>query len=394
MSHADYTADDFHRNPLMFYYEVTLACDLVCKHCRASAQEGAHPEELSHEQAKALIDQAASFPRPPMMVFTGGDPLKRADLFDLMGYAVERGIQPALTPSATPLATYEAFARAREAGVPRLGISLDGADAATHDAFRGFEGSFARTLDMLDNARKLDMAVQVNTSITRRNVAQVDAIADLLADWGIAMWAVFFLVPVGRGVEEERIRPEEYEEVFARLWHHARHQPYAVKTTEAPHYRRFVLQQGGDPLAGPPGAAVQGDCPNFRGAVAASSHQSAAEAAKMGLSPSQPRHRAPLGVGDGKGVMFVSHTGEIFPAGFLPLTCGRFPHDSVVEVYQNHPTFQALRDPDGFQGRCGYCEYRYVCGGSRARAYAVTGNPLATEPDCVYQPDRNAEPIR
>ncbi|MDZ7620053.1 MAG: radical SAM protein [Patescibacteria group bacterium] len=168
MSHANYTPTDFQQNPLMFYYEVTLACDLVCKHCRASAQESAAPDELTHEQAKSLIDQVASFPRPPMMVFTGGDPLKRADLFDLLRHAVGRGIHAALTPSATPLATYEAFARAREAGVPRLGISLDGADAATHDAFRGFEGSFARTLEMLENAKKLNMAVQVNTTITRR----------------------------------------------------------------------------------------------------------------------------------------------------------------------------------------------------------------------------------
>lgn len=369
MSHANYTPDDFEQNPLMFYYEVTLACDLVCKHCRASAQESAAPDELSHELAKSLIDQVASFPRPPMMVFTGGDPLKRADLFDLLRHAVGRGVHAALTPSATPLATYEAFARAREAGVPRLGISLDGADAATHDAFRGFEGSFTRTLEMLENAKKLNMAVQVNTTITRRNVTQVDAIAELLADRGIAMWAAFFLVPVGRGVEEERIRPEEYEEVFARLWHHSRHQAYAVKTTEAPHYRRFVLQQGGDPLAGPEGEG-HGQHARRRG------------------------HRAPLGVGDGKGVMFVSHTGEIYPAGFLPLPCGRFPEDSVVDTYRNHPTFRALRDPDGFKGRCGYCEYRYVCGGSRARAYALTGDPLATDPDCVYRPNRNAEPVR
>ena len=394
MSHADYTPDQFHQNPLMFYYEVTLACDLVCKHCRASAQECAHPEELSHAQAKALIDQVASFPRPPMMVFTGGDPLKRPDLFDLLRHAVGRGIRPALTPSATPLATYEAFRRAREAGVGALGISLDGADAPTHDAFRGFEGSFDRTLEMLDNARKLGMAVQVNTTITRRNVGQVDAMAELLGGRGIAMCAVFFLVPVGRGVEEERIGPEQYEEVFARLWHHAQRRPYAVKTTEAPHYRRFVLQKGGDPLAGPQGETAPEDSPKFRGPTEKSSHHSTAEAAKTGRSPSRLRHRAPLGVGDGKGVMFVSHTGEIFPAGFLPLRCGRFPLDSVVETYQNHPTFQALRNPDGFKGRCGYCEYRYVCGGSRARAYALTGDPLATEPDCVYIPDRNATPIR
>jgi AdoMet-dependent heme synthase len=359
MSHDSYTQNDFGRNPLMLYYEVTLACDLVCKHCRASAQEAAHPNELNTAEAKSLIEQVATFPRPPMMVFTGGDPLKRKDLFELIRHAVGQGIQVALTPSATPLATREAFQQARDAGVRRLGVSLDGADAKTHDAFRGWEGSFARTMEMLKNAGELNMAVQINTSITRRNVHQVDAIADLLANQGIAMWSVFFLIPVGRGVEEQRISPQEYEQVFEKLWNHAQHQPYAVKTTEAPHYRRFVLQRGGDPLAGPGGSEDS--------------------AARRG-------HRAPLGVGDGKGVMFVNHTGEIYPAGFLPLCCGIFPKDSVVNAYQNHPTFLALRDPDHFKGRCGICEYRHICGGSRARAYAVSGDFLAAEPDCVYEP--------
>jgi radical SAM protein len=371
MSHGDYGRADFAHNPLMFYYEVTMACDLVCKHCRASAQKDPHPEQLTHEQSKRLIDQVATFPRRPMVVFTGGDPLKRADLFELIRHAAARGLQVALTPSATPLATQEAFERAREAGVRRLGISLDGADAPTHDAFRGWEGSFERTLGMLDSARRLNMAVQLNTTITRRNVAQVDAMAELLAAQGIAMWAVFFLIPVGRGVEEERIQPQEYEEVFARLWHHAQTKPYSVKTTEAPHYRRFVLQQGGDPLAGPQDPQA--------GALLAGAPDDSAE---------RRGHRAPLGVGDGKGIMFVGHTGEIYPAGFLPLKCGRFPDDSVVDVYQNHPTFRALRDPDGFQGKCGICEYRYVCGGSRARAYAVAGNPFAEEPDCAYSVTR------
>ena len=358
MQPTPYTEADFDRSPLMFYYEVTGACDLVCKHCRALAQEHPHPDELTTVQSKALIDQVAGFPRRPHLVLTGGDPLKRADLFELIGHAVGAGLAVALTPSATPLATREAFGRAKAAGIVALGISLDGPDAATHDAFRGWSGSFERTLRMLDDARELGIPVQVNTTITRRNFHQIDAMAELLAARGIAMWSVFFLVPVGRGVEEERIKPEEYEVAFERLWRHARCQPYAVKTTEAPHYRRWVLQHGGDPLEGPHGDG----------------------------GPGKRMHRAPLGVGDGKGVMFVSHVGEIYPAGFLPLCCGRFPQDSVVDVYQHHPTFRALRDPDQFKGACGVCEFRHVCGGSRARAYAVTGDPLAAEPDCVYEP--------
>jgi radical SAM protein len=352
------TKFDFGQAPLMFYYEVTQACDLSCQHCRASAQPLADPAELNNAQSCALLEQIASFPQPPVVVFTGGDPLKRVDLLDLIRYGRQLGLQIALTPSATPLATREALQQCQQAGVSCLGVSLDGADAATHDAFRGWQGSFERTMQMLSDTRELALPVQVNTTITRRNVHQIDAMAKLFADKQIMMWSVFFLVPVGRGILEERISPQEYEEVFDKLWRLSQRQPFGIKTTEAPHYRRFVMQHGGDPLARP----------------TVSSHR-----------PSRPRG-TPLGVGDGKGVMFVGHTGEIYPAGFLPLECGRFPADSVVDVYQHHPTFLALRNPDRFGGKCGVCEYRYVCGGSRARAFALTGDALAEEPDCAYMP--------
>jgi radical SAM protein with 4Fe4S-binding SPASM domain len=292
------------------------------------------------------------------MVFTGGDPLKRKDLFELIRYARGRGLRVALTPSATPLATREAIREAQAAGVSCLGVSLDGVDAATHDAFRGWSGSFDRTMQMLQDARSLGLPVQVNTTVTKRNVRQLDALADHLAEHQIMMWAVFFLIPVGRGTQEQRLTGEECEEVFATLWRQTARQPYAIKTTEAPHYRRFVIQHDGDPLAG--------------------------------RSDSHGR-RAPLGVRDGKGIMFVAHDGQVFPAGFLPLPCGKFPEQSVVESYQQHPTFLALRDHDQLKGKCGICDYRSTCGGSRSRAYAVTGDPLGEEPDCIYMPQASAQ---
>ena len=251
MDYAAYTTADFDHSPLMFYYETTTACDLVCKHCRASAQENADPEQLGTEQSKQLLSQIAQFPKRPMVVLTGGDPLKRHDLMELIAHGRSVGLEMALTPSATPLATREAFTRVREAGIKRLGISLDGPNAQVHDYFRGWEGSFHRTREMLLAARELGMAVQVNTSVCRRNVDLLDEMAEFLTPFGIAMWALFFLVPVGRGIEEERIKPEEYELVFEKLYHWSKTKPYAVKTTEAPHYRRFVMQRGGNPLAGP-----------------------------------------------------------------------------------------------------------------------------------------------
>ena len=345
-----YTTDDFPRHPLMFYYEVTRACDLVCKHCRASAQEEPAPDELPHDEAIRLLEQVASFERKPTVCFTGGDPLKRADLFELIAHASKLGLRSALTPSATPLATLDAFRRAKEAGVSAIGLSIDGPNPEVHDAFRGFSGSFDKAMEMLRYAEELDLPVQVNTSVTKRNAALIEQIAESLRSPAVKMWSVFFLVPVGRGVEETRISPPEYLEVFAALERLSHVKPFAIKTTEAPHYRAFLLSKGEDPLA-----------------------------------KRSPRERAPLGVTDGRGIMFVGHNGEIFPAGFLPICCGRFPNDSVVEVYQNHPLFRSLHDPNNYKGKCGRCKDRFICGGSRSRAYAVSGDPLAEEPDCALK---------
>ncbi|MDR2642713.1 MAG: TIGR04053 family radical SAM/SPASM domain-containing protein [Planctomycetaceae bacterium] len=386
MQFKPYSKEDFGVNPLMFYYEITQSCDLVCKHCRASAQENASSDELPTELSLRLIDQVASFPRKPNIVFTGGDPLKRSDLFVLIRRAVQNGLTVALTPSATPLATPEAFAKAKSTGVQALGISLDGHVAAVHDAFRGFEGSFDKTREMLEMAKKLQIPVQINTSITRRNFALIDDMAEYLTCFGgVIMWSVFFLIPVGRGVEEERISAEEYETAFAKLWQHAQTKPFAVKTTEAPHYRRFVLRQGGNPLDVPRPFRLSKEKIDTNNVTNNNSNN---DIPPNGIA--RVRRRAPLGVTDGRGIMFVSNNGKIYPAGFLPYECGVFPQDSVVDIYQKHPLFNKLQNPDNYKGNCGICEYRYVCGGSRARAFAVTGDPLESEPDCNYIPGQDA----
>jgi radical SAM protein len=361
---ANYRRTDFDKSPFLVFWEITQACDLVCKHCRACAQPDRHPEELTSSQCRDLIQQLATFPIKPILILTGGDPMKRDDVFDIVRFGIEADLTVTMTPSPTPLVTPESIAQLKAAGLSRLAVSLDGVDAATHDGIRGLSGSYDRVIEIIRDSRAVDLPVQINTMISKRNVHQTDAIAELIADLDIVLWSVFFLIPVGRGAEEERIAPEQYEEVFESLWHNAESQSYSVKTTEAHHYRRFVLQRGGNPQRGAGEAAVQDD----------------------------RIQRAPLGVSDGKGCMFVSHIGQVFPSGFLPLEAGRFPRDSVIDVYQNSKLFRELRDPDGFGGKCGCCEFRQVCGGSRARAYAVTGDHLAAEPDCIYQPDECRQP--
>ena len=217
--------------------------------------------------------------------------------------------------------------------------------------------------------KSAQIPLQVNTTLTRRNVDQIEAMADLISPFGIALWSVFFLIPVGRGIVLERLSDQECEDAFARLWDISRRGLFAVKSTEAPHYRRFVLQQN-------------------KKASQANASRPESDPERSDSSKVLPRKTASLGVNDGKGVMFVGHCGNIFPTGFLPVGCGQFPKDHVVDVYQKSPTFVDLRDPDKLEGKCGNCEYRTLCGGSRARSYALTGNLFAPEPDCIYQPNR------
>ncbi|MBI3693674.1 MAG: TIGR04053 family radical SAM/SPASM domain-containing protein [Acidobacteria bacterium] len=340
--------------PFLVIWEVTQACDLACAHCRACAVPGRHPLELTTEEGFRLLDTVKSF-GDPLMVFTGGDPLKRPDLPALLEHSVAAGLRTTVTPSATPLLTAEAISGFQRAGVMRMAVSLDGPDAAIHDGFRRVEGSFSRTLYALDQARRMGLQTQVNTTVTRRNLLRLGEIADIVECSGSRLWSVFFLVTTGRALVQDDLTAEEYEEVFAFLYNLSKHASFDIKTTEAQHYRRYIAQR-----RKAEGAAAPESAPN-------------------------PISRQ-AGINDGKGFVFISHTGEIYPSGFLPISAGNVRRDSLVDVYRHSLLFLQLRNSVNLKGKCGLCEYRNLCGGSRSRAYALAGDFLAEDPRCVYQP--------
>ncbi len=347
----------FEHAPFIVFWETTQACDLVCKHCRADARPERDPDELTFAEGARLLDEVRAM-GCPLVVLTGGDPAKRPDLVDLVRHGTSIGLRVALTPSATPLVTPMLLAALADAGLARLAVSLDGATAATHDGFRGVAGSFDRTLAILRDAHAVGLSTQVNTSVTDLNVHELEQIAAEIAALGINLWGVFFLVPTGRGEALHVLEPDAAEAVLERLVAIARTAPFDVKTTAAPHFRRVLLQ-----------------------------HQ---VKRREILGIDDGIGRAPRGVNDGQGIVFVSHRGEIYPSGFLPFPCGSVRDDALADVYRRHPTFVALRDPDALGGKCGVCEFRRVCGGSRARAYAMTGDLFAAEPACAYEPRKVA----
>lgn len=352
---------DFDERPFLAIWEVTQACDLACVHCRAAAQPLRHPMELTTDEGKHLIDQIAAM-NVPVFVLTGGDPIKRPDLFELIAHARGMGVRVSLTPSATPLLTSDIVLRLKEAGLARLAVSLDGASARTHDAFRGMAGSFARTLSAIRWANEAGLPVQINTTFSRRNIAELDEMAELVESLRITLWSVFFLVPTGRGKLDDLLNAEEFENVFARIYRLSKTARFDIKTTEAQHYRRYTLQQ----RAAERKAGLVAD-----------------------LRPEKMTDsigRAPRGLNDGKGFLFISHTGEVYPSGFLPLTAGNIRRESLASIYRDSPLFRSLRDSAQLEGKCGHCEFKDICGGSRARAYALTGNPMAEEPRCSYVP--------
>jgi len=363
---------NFDETPFLAIWEVTQSCDLACKHCRAAAQPIAHPDELTNAEGKALIDQIADM-HIPIFVFTGGDPLKRKDVFELISYAAGKGVQVALTPSATPLLTREAIFELKKAGLVRLGISLDGSTPEIHDAFRGLPGAWARTIQAIEWANEAGIPIQVHTTISRHNANDLDNLCALFEKMAIVMWNVFFLVPVGRGQLDDLPSGEEFEEVFGKIYELSQRVNFQIKTTEAMHYRRYLLQHNLEERRmghGHPHAAAQAYEPGTP----------TADAQTRTMSWTTRR------VNDGKGFLFVSHVGNVYPSGFLPIHAGNVKETPLSEIYRNAPIFKSLRDTGRLEGKCGACEYKEICGGSRARAYALTGDPLAPEPCCIYQP--------
>lgn len=354
---------DFNESPFLVIWEVTRACDLACVHCRASADPNRHPQELTTEEGFRLLEEIRRF-GDPIMIFTGGDPLKRPDIFQLLEKSVELGLRTTLSPSPTPLLTAEAIAGFKRAGVARISISVDGWDAASHDAFRAVPGSFDRAIFALEEAQRIGLSTQINTTVSRHNYRHLAEIADIVDRVGSDMWDVFFLVPTGRGQSQVELNAEEFEEVFAFMYERSKTSKAVIKTTEAMHYRRYLMQRrkaegGGGRGYGHPGGERAADVPLNKMA----------------------------GINSGRGFVFVSRTGEIYPSGFLPISSGNVRRQSLVEVYRQGALFRTLRDSSCLEGKCGYCQYRNLCGGSRSRAYALTGDYLAPEPRCCYQPE-------
>jgi radical SAM protein with 4Fe4S-binding SPASM domain len=336
--------------PLRVYWETTRACGLACRHCRAEASPNAHPRELTPKEGRRLLDQLAVFGEPkPHLILTGGDPLERADLFDLISYARSLGFDVSVSPSATPRLTPNVIRRLASAGVAAASLSIDGSTSARHDTLRGVPGCFDRTVAAAHAAYDASLMLQINTLVSAETVDDMPAIHSLATALRVARWSMFFLVSVGRAAVLRPIGAARAEHLLE--W--AAHLPSGgdhpiVTTTEAPHFRRILLSR-------------RRDCHGF-------------------------------GVRDGNGVMFISHTGNVSPSGFLPRHVGNVRTDDPVDLYRHAPLFVSLREANTLHGRCGACPFRWVCGGSRARAWCASGDPLGEDPSARTSPRRRAVP--
>jgi len=352
----------------LIFWETTRACNLECPHCRASAVKNRPPEELTTQEAKRFIDSAASFSKP-ILVFSGGEALLREDIFELIEYAFGAGLKPTLASNAS-LITPDTAARLKQSGIRLIAVSLYGSNALAHDAFCGQPGAFEKSLQGIRNLKDAGLGLQINTTITRKNLGELEAIGKLALDIGGLSYHIFFLVPVGRGLgmEGDEITPQEYEKAFNRLYDFKSKFPIHIKPTCAPHYYRVARQREAKGVVG-------------------TEHCSVPTKAEMASSSSeQPFHEMTKGCLAGQGVCFISYKGEVFGCGYLPVAAGFLREQDFKTIWFESELFKILRDESKLKGRCGICEFKKVCSGCRARAYAATGDYLEEEPYCVYQP--------
>jgi len=358
---------DFSKAPFTIAWEVTRACAYACVHCRADAQHTPDPNELTTQEGFALLDRLAEF-GSPILIFTGGDPMMRRDLFDLIAYATQKGLRCSLTPTATALPTRERLEKAKQAGIRRIALSLDAPTPEVHDSFRQIQGSWERTMHILQNAQAVGLSAQVNTTVSNHNLHLLPEMVPFIEQVGAVQWSVFFLVPTGRAQTPWMISAEDHERIFNWLYDLSQSAPFDIKATAAPMYRRVAIERKRAEMSNVLGTQEI----TFQGA---------------GFQYADGLNRPRRGVNDGNGFLFISHKGEIMPSGFLPISAANVREQDVVEVYRNHPLFTDLRDLTKLKGKCGLCEYRDVCGGQRGRAYGVTGDYLESDPACVYQPN-------
>jgi radical SAM protein len=363
-------AVDFARAPFLVIWETTQACDLACIHCRAAAQPLRSPAELTTAEGVRLLKQTAEM-GTPVFILSGGDPLKRPDLYSLIERGKRCGLRMGTVPAATAALDREVVRRLKQAGLDQMALSLDFPRAELHDAFRGIRGAFDKTMMAAEWATRLGLPLQINSTVCADSAPFLAEMAELVTQLGVVFWEVFFLVPVGRGETLGGLTAEQCEELFEILYRVQKRSRFVVKVTEAPHYRRYVAEREADPSRPP-------SLPPESAALPRMLRRSEGPGHTVGL--------APRGVNAGNGFLFVSHSGEVFPSGFLPLSAGNVRSQPLAEIYRDSPLLRSLRDPDSLLGRCRRCAYRHICGGSRSRAHALTGSHLATDPWCGYQP--------
>jgi AdoMet-dependent heme synthase len=344
----------FQLRPLQVTWEMTQACDWKATHTRTAARSLRDKQEFSTAEAFHLVEQVASM-HVPLLVLTGGDPLLRPDVFPIIEFASRRSVRTSLTLLPTPLLDAEVISDLKARGLMRVAFWLHGSTAAEDDAYWAVPGSHQRTLDVIGACHEVGLPVQINTIMARRNFHDVDPMIELLTRLDAVLWNVIFLVPASREQSGEMLTAEEHEEIFAKLYAASRRVHFEIKTTEAQHYQRYLLQQR-------------------------------ARESRGRMTETDVITCAPKGVNDGKGFVFINHKGEVYPSRYLALSAGNVTTEPLSDVYCDSPLFVSLRDSSKLRGKCARCPVRNVCGGSRARAYAMTGDLFAEEPCCAYEP--------